>query len=167
MMSRGFTTIEVVLVIGLLVILLSFSTPNLFNPLGTEKVNSTANEILTSVSDAQAKAINSETLGQISPSEFGIHFTSTSYTIFPGTVFNPSDQKNFTTNLDSGLSLSPNLPCPFSPNDCNNIVFSKLSGEVQNFDPSKNSLCLADNLNNKIKLSFNYLGVTNAQVNGC
>lgn len=166
-LENGFSLIEILLVISLMVIILSLATPNLFNPLGQEKVHSLANDITINLKDAQIKTMHSETLGQATTSELGVHVTANTYTIFRGTVFNPADTNNFSVNAPSGLTISPNLPCPSAPNDCNNIVFSKLSGEVQNFDQTKNSLCLADTSNNRILLTTNFLGVINAQTDAC
>ncbi len=165
--ENGFSLIEVVVVIAVFVIILTLSVPNLFSPLSIEKVNSLGNDIKANLTDAQTKAMNSETLGHWQTSEFGVHFTASSYTVFLGTVFNPNDTNNFSVTAPSGLTIIPNLPCPTSPNDCNNIVFSKLTGEVQNFDQTKNSLCLSDSLNNRVLLTTNILGVINAQTGGC
>lgn len=165
--ENGFSLIEIVVVIAILAIILSFSVPNLFSPLSIEKVNSMANDITANLKDAQTKAMNSETLGTGANSEFGVHFTTNSYTVFIGTVFNPADTNSFSVATPTGLSIIPNLPCPSGPNNCNNIVFSKLAGEVQNFDQIKNSLCLTDSLNNRILLTTNFLGVINAQTGGC
>lgn len=165
--ENGFSLIEIILVIAVLVIIVSLSAPNLFNPLSIERVNSLANDVTTNIKDAQTKAMSSETLGLGATSEFGVHFTSSTYTIFRGTIFNPADTNNFTVSAPNGLIITPNLPCVSSPNDCNNIVFSKLTGEVQNFNQAKNSLCVADNSNNRILLTTNFLGVINAQTGGC
>lgn len=167
LLENGFSLIEILLVISLMVIILSLATPNLFNPLGQEKVNSLASDITINLKDAQIKAMYSETLGQAATAEFGVHFSTSSYTLFRGTVFNPADTNNFSVTLTNGLSINLNLPCLSSPNDCNNIIFSKLSGEVQNFDQTKNSLCLTDTLNNRILLTTNFLGVINAQTDAC
>ncbi len=165
--ENGFSLIEILLVVSFFVVILSLLTPNLFNPLAREEVNSLAKDITANLKDAQTKAMHSETFGQPTASEFGVHFSVNSYTIFRGTVFNPADTNNFSVAVPTGLSINPNLPCPSSPNDCNNIVFSKLAGEVQNFDQTKNNLCLADTLNNRILLTTNFLGVINAQNGGC
>ncbi len=165
--EKGFSLIEILLVISLMVIILSLATPNLFNPLGKEKVSSLTNDLTANIKDAQTKAMHSETLGQGATSEFGVHFTANNYTIFRGTIFNPADADNFSVSVESGLTINPNLPCLSSPNDCNNIVFSKLTGEVQNYDQTKNSLCLVDTLNNRMLITTNLLGVINAQTGSC
>lgn len=165
--EAGFTLIELLLVISMFVVILALSVPNLFSPLGVEKVNDLSQDIKSILSEAQTKAVSSETLGLLSTSEFGVHFTGSTYTIFRGTIFNPGDPNNFQVNVPSGLTIVPNLPCPVSPNDCNSIVFLRLTGEIQNFDQTKNSLCLADNLNNKIKVFTSTIGVVNAQTDSC
>src|SRR3990167_984950 len=93
--ENGFSLIEILLVISFFVVILSLVTPNLFNPLGQEKVNSLANDITVNLRDAQTKAMHSETLGQPTTSEFGVHFSTNSFTLFRGTVFNPNHTNNF------------------------------------------------------------------------
>jgi len=159
--------IEIILIISLLGTILAIATPNLFTPLGVEKVNSLSTDIISLLKDAQTKAISSETFGQGLTEDFGIHFAQNSYTLFKGSVYNPADTNNFSVATPNSLSIVPNLPCPVIPNDCNNIVFSRLTGEVQNFDQAKNSLCISDSISNTIKLETNYLGVVNAQTAGC
>ena len=165
--ENGFSLVEILLVVSFFVIIFSFTTTNLFSPLGREKVNGLSKDVISILKDAQIKAMNSETLGQGVNSEFGVHFSASSYTLFRGIVFNPLDTNNFLVSVPTGLAINPNLPCPASPNDCNNIIFSKLTGEVQNFDQAKNSLCLTDSLNNRILLTTNFLGVIDAQTSGC
>lgn len=165
--ETGFSLIEVLFVVAFFVIILAFATPNLFNPLGREKVGTLSNDIVSNLRDAQTKAMSSETFGKPATSEFGVHFGSNNYIIFRGTIFDPTDSDSFLVDIPTGLTVNPNLPCNLAPNDCNNIVFSKLSGEVQNFDQTKNSLCLSDSLNNRILITINFLGVTNVQQGGC
>jgi len=165
--ENGFSLVEVLLVISLLVIILSLSAPNLFNQLAREKVASLSTDVVSILKDAQTKAINSETIDLPTSSEFGVHFTANSYTLFRGVVFNPTDTNNFLVSVPDNLTIISNLPCPISPNDCNNIIFSKLNGEVQDFDQTRNSLCLTDGLNNRILLTTNFLGVIDAQTDGC
>lgn len=165
--DRGFSLIEILLVISLLVVILAVATPNLFDPLATEKLSRLTTDITSLLKDAQTKSMSSETFGLGTTSEFGVHFTPTNYTLFRGTVFNPADSNNFTVSVPPGLAVAPSLPCPNGPNDCNNIVFARLNGEVTSFDENLNSICLADNFNNTILLTTNFLGVIDAQANGC
>ncbi|HSX58126.1 MAG TPA: type II secretion system protein [Candidatus Saccharimonadales bacterium] len=166
-MSRGFSLIETVLVISLFSIVLLISAPILFTNLGGEKAATLAQNINSALKEAQNKAMSSEALGQASPTEFGVHFTSSNYTIFQGSSYNSSDPNNFVNQIDNGTSLTTNLPCISSPTNCNNLVFSKLVGEVVSFDQTKNTLCAKDNAGNGVLLTINSAGVVNVQKTSC
>lgn len=165
--EKGFTVIEIALVISLVTLILILGLPSIVGLLSSQKIDSVSSDIVSLLSEAQNKAMNSDTAGTPAASEFGVHFTSGSYTLFPGTVFNPADTNNFSVSLPSGFSLASNLPCTAAPNDCNNIVFNKLNGEVVNFSSSQNSVCLSDNVGSRYLLNTNFLGVVDVQPSGC
>ena len=166
--QNGFTMIEVILVVSLFTMILAFSVPNLFSPLDSSRTNSLTEDVVSLLKEAQAKAINSDTLGQLTSSNYGVHFDTAAYTLFKGNVYSSADSSNFSVVVPNGLVVSPNLPCVSLPTDCNNLIFSQITGEVYNFDPTKNSLCLKTaNNNSSFLITTNYLGVLNVQETAC
>lgn len=165
--QSGFTIIEILVVVSLLTIVLTLTTTSLFTPLGRARTENLSVDIISLLRQAQSYAINSETLGSASATSFGVHFTNSTYSLFQGNIYNPTDPNNLVVDIPAGLMVSQNLPCSGLPNDCNNIVFNQRSGEIANFDPGKNSICVSNNSNSSTLVSFNYLGVMNAQEGAC
>jgi hypothetical protein len=146
---------------------LTIATVNLFRPVGTSKLDSVSSDVASIIREAQNKAMNTDTSGQAVTSEYGIHFETNKYTLFIGSVFNSNDTNNLVVDAPSQIVITPNLPCQSLPNQCNNIVFQKVSGEVIGFDGSKNSVCLTETVSNDRRLvRINFLGVADVQ-EGC
>lgn len=165
--ESGFSLIEVLVVIALLSVVLVFVTVNLFSPNIEAKMGTVSTDIVSITREAQNKAMNTDTQGDLNSDEFGVHFETSRYILFKGSSFDGSDPNNFVVNLENNLSITPSLPCPSPPGDCNNIVFQRISGEVQDYDQINNSVCLsAISTSKDIIISFNFVGVTSVR-DGC
>ena len=165
--SRGFSIIELVLVIALLSIILAITTVTLFRPVAKANLDTVSTDIFSILREAQNKAINTDTSGDVQSNDYGIHFETNSYTLFKGTAYNAGDSSNFKVDTTSNIVLSPTLPCPSPPGDCNNIVFQRVSGEVLAYDDVNNTVCVSETSTNKqTLLIINFLGVVTEQ-NGC
>lgn len=166
----GFSLIEILLVISLLTIILAISVPNLFNLSSQANISSISLDIKSLLREAQSKAMNTDTQEQPTTFEFGIHFESNSYTLFKGSSYNSSDPDNFVVSTPNSIVLSSNLKCNSTPLDCaNSVVFSRISGEVINFDLNNESyICISEpSTNKKIKLSLNSIGVVDVLEQNC
>jgi len=163
----GFTLIELILVIALLSIALTITTINLIRPTTQVKLNTQSEDIYSIVKEAQNKAINTN-IGNGSQSDhWGVHFEASKYVLFKGDTYDSADANNFVTTNPQNIVINPNLPCPSPPGDCQNIVFQRISGEVKNYDNTKNSICITETASNKNKLLLiNFIGTLIIQ-NGC
>lgn len=165
--TRGFSLIELILVIALLSIILGITTVTLFRPVAKANLNTVSTNIFSLLREAQNQAINTDTSGDPQSNEYGIHFETDSYTLFKGSTYISSDSSNFVVTTKNNISISPSLPCPSPPEDCNNVVFEKISGEVLGFDPTKNTVCVTETGTNKqVLLNVNFVGGISVQ-NGC
>lgn len=165
--ETGFSLIELLVVIALLSIVLVFVSINLFSPSEKAKLDSISTNVVSTLREAQNKAINTDTQGESQANEYGVHFESDKFILFQGTSFDSGDEKNFVINLPGSITITPNLPCPSPPGDCNNIVFEKISGEVSNFNSLENTVCINETSTGKdILITINFVGVTNVQ-EGC
>lgn len=165
--TRGFSLIELILVIALLSIILGITTVTLFRPVAKANLNTVSTNIFSLLREAQNQAINTDTSGDPQSNEYGIHFETDSYTLFKGSTYISSDSSNFVVKTKSNISISPSLPCPAPPGDCNNVVFEKISGEVLGFDPANNTVCVTETGTNKqVLLNVNFVGGISVQ-DGC
>lgn len=150
-MRSGVTLVELVLVIGLFTLLATAGLLSLITPQQKLTADSAKNLILLTVKEAQNKAMTG-----VEAKNFSVHFESGGFSLFKGTIFDSTDPENLVTNLDPSLSFTAiNLPSQ-------NIVFSKLSGEAENFDPALNSIILTDSQTGKnFTFTLNRLGAVN------
>ena len=158
---RGFTLIELLVVIALFSTILMLATVNLFKPVSSAKIDSVSSDIVSVTREAQNKAMNTHTQGQVLTSPYGIHFETNRYILFKGASFNASDPNNFVVNVPQGLVISPNLPS-------SNVVFQQISGEVAGSDNSKNTVCLKETSSNKtVLIRVNFVGVVDVLQQAC
>lgn len=135
---KGFTLVELLLVMGIFAILAAFTTINLIQPQTKSSLDSTINMLIADLKQQQVEAMIGE-----AASQFGIQFDSSSYTII---------KDDFTVSLDSNLSLSNNFPL-------SRVVFNKRSGELEN----TGSITITDSGGNAKTINVNKLGVVNIQ----
>ncbi len=165
--SGGFSLIELILVISLLSIILGITTVTLFRPVAKANLDTVSTDIFSLLRGAQNQAINTDTSGDPQSNDYGVHFESDSYTLFKGATYSSGGPSNFVVTTKNNISISPTLPCPSPPEDCNNIVFEKISGEILGFDPANNTICVTETGTNKeVLFVVNFVGGISIQ-DGC
>lgn len=103
--SKGFTLTELLIVIGLVIILFTFSSISLIGSVRRPAQAGVFDVLVSDVRSQQLKAMTGK------EGEYGINFSETSYTLTPD---------NFVVNLPSGFRFTT------TPS----IVFSKVTGEI-------------------------------------
>lgn len=154
--EKGFTLTELIVVMGILTILLSFVTLNLVNIQQKTSQRSTLDVLIADIKDQQNKAMAGGTKsGQ--NTDYGIYFEANRYILFQGSSYVSGDSSNFAVNLDSGLTFT-NILFPSSQ-----IVFQRVSGEVIGFTSGQNTVTLTNSSNNDQKtIQINRYGVITA-----
>ena len=119
---NGFTLIEILLVISLFAITSSLLLVNITRPKGIADLQSTEDLIYATVKEAQSLAMAGST------GDYGVHFELDRFTLFEGSTYSPGDPNNLETTLNTNLTIeSISLPSGGG----NDVVFSQISGEVQ------------------------------------
>lgn len=156
--QNGFTFPEIVIVMGIIAILLGFATINLVQAQKSTALNSATDVLVADVRSQQLKAMVGDTEGRGSPDSYGIHFNTSSYTLFHGTTYNANDPSNFTITLDTSLSFTlDNFPS-------GNIIFQRITGEISGFSQTNSSITLQTTSGQNKIITINQYGVvTNAQ----
>lgn len=114
----GFTFIEVLVVIAILLILVAVSVAT-FKNLGTSSTHRIATqEVLSALSEARNRSIASE-----NDTTYGVYFATSSVTIFAGSVYSQSDPNNILINFTGGVHATSSLS-----NNSTEVVFQRLSG---------------------------------------
>jgi prepilin-type N-terminal cleavage/methylation domain-containing protein len=147
-MKKGFTLVELLVSIGILIVLFSIVTINI-SPLPSNTLqNSNLDTLLADIKSQQTKAMSSD-------SSTGIHFENGSYTMFKGATYIPGLTSNTIITLDSGIVFS-NVTFPSSV-----IIFSAGSGDVSGYVAGSDSFILASSVTSKSNtVKINKYGAT-------
>lgn len=152
--QKGFTLIELVIIMGILLLLFGFVMVNLLQEENIVSVNASVDILISDISSQQTKAMVGKSDGVSSGNSYGIYFESDRYTLFKGNTFSATDSANFTVMLDENIVFN-NVTFPN-----NIIVFSSLSGEVSGFTDGNNTITVANVQGQEIKtITINRYGV--------
>lgn len=157
-MKKGFTLIEVLLVISILAILLTLGTV-VFNSFGRkDQMSVEAREIEAVINEAKVKTLAGFSLGGDESLNFGVYFQTDRYILFPGITYDSLNTHNQEFLLPESLEITP----IFFPS--NSVVFEKITGEVVGFIPDQNYLLLNDKRSTEEKkISVNQVGVVKVE----
>lgn len=151
--KSGFTLVDLLLAIGLMITVFSFTTVNLLNLQNKPLLDAHTQKLFADLKSQQNKAIAGDAAGGSASSEWGIHIEQNKYTLFKGTVYLSSDANNFSVDMDSNTSLATTF--------ANNIVvFNKISGEILNYTTGADTITVSNKTSGKSRtIRLNTLGV--------
>ena len=148
---NGFTLIEMLVVIGILLTLISLTTISLTRIQSRVNLTTTVNDFIADLREQQTRAMVGDTGTGLAPDNFGIHFDANSYTLFEGTYY-ATGSANFAPSLPSVVQISSTF-------SGGNILFSKGSGEAN----STGSVTFTNTASNEQKtIILNKYGVVTA-----
>lgn len=152
---RGIASMaEIVLISGIFLLLLAIGIVNFPRIQQSSSLNATLETFLSNLKDQQIKAMTGYTDGGTSADQYGIHFDTTSYTLFRGTYPTGS----FTVNLPPTINITTQMKI-FGSEDTQ-IVFMKGTGELAGCCTVANTITLVDTSTNISKtITFNEFGV--------
>lgn len=117
-MKRGFSVIEAITVIGIMLILFGIMMYS-YNIISSRKhVEVITDSISTKLEQAKIDSISGKN-GQSS----GVHFNTTGYVYFSGSSFNPSDVTNSSSSVPTRIQITKS----FSSGG-NDIIFTRITG---------------------------------------
>jgi type II secretion system protein H len=121
MRRAGFSLIEILIVIAIIGLVMAIVLLS-FNSLKSSQTLDKDAELVVQV----LRQARSQTLASQNASSYGVHFASSTITLFAGTSYSAGDTSNQNFNLNAsdtviGLSLA---------GSSTNVVFSRLSGEA-------------------------------------
>lgn len=154
--QRGFTLIEVMVVMGLITILTGLAIINLFSVQPKVVASASANTLVSDLRSQQVKAMMGDDDGGSAAQAYGVVIGTDAYTMFAGSSFSPADPNNFVVDVEQGLTLSSTLPS-------STVIFSKASGEVAGFSPGNNTITFTNTSGAQTILDVNSYGVVNVQ----
>ncbi len=120
--QRGFTLVEVIVVIGMAAILMAVSVIALVRPQVQASVSTITDTFMADLKQQQLLSMMGDSGSQTLAQAHGVRITASSYTVFVGSAFTGSTD-NFAINLPSEVTFSySTLPL--------DIIFTKHSGEI-------------------------------------
>ena len=134
--NRGFTLPELIVALGIFTILAGVTSVNLLTSQRQATLAAVSDQLVTDLRQQQMKAMTGDRESRTVPDSYGIYFGPGSYTLFHGSVFNPSDTDNFEVDLDSNMQFI-NLNLADS-----SIIFGQESGVFSNYTATSNSFTL-------------------------
>lgn len=142
--KRGFSLIEISLVMGLVALLLGYMSLNVLNGRNKADLNTVKDTFATDFKNQQTKAMAGDTEGRGTPDTYGIYINSNSYTLFHGSTYTPTEASNFKIDMPNGVSLSTTFPQ-------SKIVFAQGSGEITPFSDSTNTIRISNTSTNETR----------------
>ena len=149
---KGFTLIEVLLVLGILAVMVSLATINLANVQHKSSLSSTVNTFIADFRQQQIRAMVGDTQGSGAVSNYGVDLETTTYTLFRTTY----GTGNFIVNLPTGTQFTTTFPN-------SQVIFASGSGILSTFTSGQNTITITDTVDGSQKtITVNTYGVITA-----
>jgi len=136
--QKGFTILEVILAMSVLMILLGIATINLLGAANKTYQTTTAQTLYVDLRTQQIKAMNGDTEGSGATGAYGVYFQPKQYIMFRGNAYSPANPTNFAVKIPDDINFT-NILFPNSQ-----IIFASGSGAFANFANGQNSVVVTN-----------------------
>ena len=121
--QKGFTLVEVLTSITILAIVLAVVLITYVDVIQMDDLDAQSESISNMLETAREQS-----LINLNKTNWGLHFTSSSYTLFQGTTYSSSSSSNVVYKLPADVSISS-----ISLGASNSIVFNLINGSVSSY----------------------------------
>jgi len=118
--KRGFTLVELIVILAIIALLVLIVTSSFKNLYTYQVFDKAVLSVYSQIENARTNTINSKNISQ-----YGIHVTSTSTTLFQGETYTPGVSTNIVNNLPKNVTISTISIAGGG----SNFYFNLLSGE--------------------------------------
>lgn len=154
--TKGFTLIEVMIVMGVVGLLMGYMSLNVLNSRNSANINTALTTFITDFKNQQTKAMVGDTEGRGVPDTYSIYFNSDKYVLFHGATYVATDSSNFSVTMPQGLTITTTFPS-------SKIIFSQGSGEISPFTPGSNTVVITNSSTGQQKIiQINKYGIITA-----
>lgn len=156
--KNGFTLIEVILSVSLMLFMLGFITQTLFRGQQQTSFTETAELLVRDMREQQIMVMQGDTFNDHVLSDYSIRFENDRYILFPGSVYVSTNPNNRVVLLEPTMRFS-SITFPGST-----LTFARGSGDIRSYTATTNSVTLTDSDTNSQKIiSVNEHGVVFVQ----
>ena len=156
-MKKGFTVVELLVSIGILMVLFALTTINLTGLPSSASQSSSYDRLVSDLRSQQTMAMIGYDAA-VPPAggvSYGVHFESNSYTVFTGLSYSSINPSNFVVRLDPNLTFK-DIKFPGSQ-----VVFETGTGDITGYVVGDDSVSITDAVTGGIKtLRLNKHGAT-------
>ena len=151
--KKGFTLVELLVVMGLISLLLAVSSLLLLNLIPKASLTTQAEKLVAELRNQQLRAMTGQIGSAGTAQSQGAYFAGDRYVLFSGTSYNATDPENFEIILDQPLQIESTLPTP-------QVVFLAGSGEIDSYDPALDRITIRNPASNEsVAIEFNQYGI--------
>ena len=118
---RGFTFIEIIIVLAIIFIILTITMVSLGNFKENQYLKNNVNEAVSLINQARSRTLSSENFSQ-----YGIHFASSQIVLFKGASYVAGDSNNIILPLSDFIEI-PAISLEGGGSD---LIFEKLNGKT-------------------------------------
>lgn len=156
--NSGFTITELMIVIGIISILFGLSWINFTSLPSRASLQTDSVALINDLKSQQMLAMTGDMGVGGTESNYGVHFETTTYTLFKGNTYTLDGAGNFPIELGNANLSFINVTFPNS-----SVVFKKGSGEILDYidDQKHDSVTITDSLTGTTKtIRLNIYGAT-------
>ncbi len=150
-MNKGFTLIELILVMGITSLLIALGSVSFFSSYKSTNLNAATEVLIADLRSQQSRAMSGESLGGSPVDSWGIKINADSYTLFANN-YDQSNQNNRVVDLPDGYALSSTFP------SSGQIKFARGTGEIIGFINGQDTITLSNLGSNRI-IELNPYGI--------
>lgn len=141
--QSGFTLVELLVVMGIIIVLFGFSTVALGKPQADTNSNDMIGTLLNDLKTQQLAAMSGAVGGSSSQQPAGIYVQSNQYTLFSGSSYAAGNAYNYTFTAPNGVTFSTTLPG-------GTVLFNKGDGSVSGFTAGSNTITITTSSGSKV-----------------
>lgn len=150
--QAGFTLIELMVTMALVIILFALSAVNLGQPQTTAGLNTTVDTLLNDLKSQQLLAMSGGIGSTAVQQPHGIYIQSNQYTLYAGSTFNGGDTNNYVVSAPANMAFSTTFPS-------STVLFNKGAGDVSGFVGGSNTITVTYGSSPKV-ITINRFGAT-------
>ena len=133
--AKGFTLVEVILVMGMLAVIAGVVFVNQIRPQNVASLDGVAATLVADIKSQQVKAMAGDSVSASSAQAHGVRIQSGTYTLFKGSSYSAGDTDNFTVTAATGVTLSTTFASSV-------LIFTKATGDITSFVNGQNTITL-------------------------